>query len=157
MSSRQNLYTGRSGQLAVMAQFLMRGYNVAMPEVDVGEDIFVVRDSNGKLWRIQVKAAVGKGKQRVGGAFKVSLAQLTIRRDPDLFYVFTMYHDGRWREFVILPREALKSAAEEQGLGHAVGTDQLFYLSFTREDVQCSGISLAVYRDNWTRWPVIQH
>lgn len=35
-------YTGKSGQLAVMAEFLIRGYNVAMPEVDEGDDVFVV-------------------------------------------------------------------------------------------------------------------
>jgi hypothetical protein len=39
MSKKQNLYTGRSGQFAVMAEFLRRGYNVAIPEIDIGEDI----------------------------------------------------------------------------------------------------------------------
>lgn len=36
-----NLYVGRAGQMAVMSEFLVRGYNVAIPEVDVGDDIFV--------------------------------------------------------------------------------------------------------------------
>lgn len=40
--SRMNLYLGHAGQMAVMAEFLVRGYNVAIPEVDVGDDIFVV-------------------------------------------------------------------------------------------------------------------
>ena len=44
MSKRTNLYTGRAGQLAVMAELLLRGWNTAIPEVDVGDDIFVVRD-----------------------------------------------------------------------------------------------------------------
>ena len=39
--SRQSLYSGRAGQMAVMAEFLIRGYNVAIPEVDVGDDIFL--------------------------------------------------------------------------------------------------------------------
>jgi hypothetical protein len=38
--AREN-YVGRAGQLAVMAEFLLRGYNVAIPEVDEGDDIFV--------------------------------------------------------------------------------------------------------------------
>jgi hypothetical protein len=33
-------YVGKAGQLAVMGEFLLRGYNVAMPEVDVGDEIF---------------------------------------------------------------------------------------------------------------------
>ncbi len=28
-----------------MAELLLRGWNVAIPEVDVGDDIFVVRDA----------------------------------------------------------------------------------------------------------------
>src|SRR5262249_59838304 len=98
MSSRQNLYTGRSGQLAVMAEFLRRGYNVADPEIDVGEDIFVIRDADGDLSRIQVKAAIGKGKKKRYGAFNVPLAQLHRRHRPELHYVFTLYHNGLWRE-----------------------------------------------------------
>ena len=43
--SRKSLYVGRSGQMAVMAEFLIRGYNVAVPEVDVGHDIISDRFS----------------------------------------------------------------------------------------------------------------
>jgi hypothetical protein len=32
-------YIGKSGQLAAMSEFLWRGWNVAMPEVDEGDDI----------------------------------------------------------------------------------------------------------------------
>lgn len=42
MPRRNHLYVGRAGQMAAMAEFLLRGYNVAVPEVDVGDDIFVV-------------------------------------------------------------------------------------------------------------------
>jgi hypothetical protein len=92
MTHRQHLYTGRSGQMAVMAMFLFRGYNVAVPEVDVGEDVFVVRDADGDLSRIQVKAAIAKGKTKVSGLFKVALAQLEIEPTPELHYVFTLHH-----------------------------------------------------------------
>ena len=40
--AREN-YVGRAGQLAVMSEFLLRGYNVAIPEVDEGDDVLVVR------------------------------------------------------------------------------------------------------------------
>jgi hypothetical protein len=33
VSRKQNLYVGRAGQMAVMAEFLWRGWNVALPEV----------------------------------------------------------------------------------------------------------------------------
>ena len=35
-----------------MAEFLLRGWNVAIPEVDTGDDIFVVQDENGTLRRV---------------------------------------------------------------------------------------------------------
>ena len=44
MSKKFNLYLGKAGQLAAMSYFLMRGWNVATPEVDVGDDLFVVED-----------------------------------------------------------------------------------------------------------------
>ena len=34
MTKKFNLYVGKAGQLYVMSEFLMRGWNVAMPEVD---------------------------------------------------------------------------------------------------------------------------
>jgi hypothetical protein len=47
MSKRQNLYLGKAGQLLVMSEFLARGWNVATPEVDVGDDLFVIEDKEG--------------------------------------------------------------------------------------------------------------
>lgn len=52
-------YVGRAGQLAVMSEFLLRGYNVAIPEVDEGDDVLVVNDRADRLWRVQVKTAIG--------------------------------------------------------------------------------------------------
>jgi hypothetical protein len=157
MSNKQHLYTGRSGQLAVMSMFLFRGYNVAMPEVDVGEDIFVVRDEDGELSRIQVKAAVGKEKKTISGVFKVSLTQLKKLYDPELYYVFTLHHDDLWREFVIVPRAELARLHTHGGMGRVVDGNVLLQLSFTSKQVECGGISLQRYRNNWGQWPVIRH
>ncbi|MEO0044264.1 MAG: hypothetical protein RL329_3712 [Bacteroidota bacterium] len=35
MTPKYNLYLGKAGQLSVMSNFLIRGWNVATPEVDV--------------------------------------------------------------------------------------------------------------------------
>ena len=35
----RDTYTGRSGQMAVMAELLFRRCNAAIPEVDVGTDV----------------------------------------------------------------------------------------------------------------------
>jgi len=58
----QNLYIGSAGQAAAMSEFLVRGYNVAIPEVDRGDDLFVVQDASGSFNRIQVKTSIAKKK-----------------------------------------------------------------------------------------------
>jgi hypothetical protein len=55
MKKNYHLYLGKAGHLAVMSEFLTRGWNVAIPEVDIGDDIFVVQDESGTLRRIQEK------------------------------------------------------------------------------------------------------
>src|SRR5687768_10938093 len=89
LKSRQSLYTDKSGQMAVMAEFLIRGYNVAVPEVDVGEDIFVVKDKDGNLSRIQVKSATAR-ELRNGGftaTFNLPLRQLEAPHIPEMNYI----------------------------------------------------------------------
>ena len=46
MSRKANLYVGRAGQMAVISEFLIRGWNVAVPEVDIGDDLLVIKDQN---------------------------------------------------------------------------------------------------------------
>ncbi|HVA48991.1 MAG TPA: hypothetical protein VNH11_21695 [Pirellulales bacterium] len=159
MSSRQNPYVGRSGQMAVLAVLLERGYNVAVPEVDRGDDLYVVHDRSGLLYRVQVKSATGKGKKRVSGAFNISLDQLRTPRQPDLNYVLVLMHpDGR-REFLVISRSELEYLWEFQGVGHLTdhGRRIVLHISFSQHGVECNGISLDKYRDNWSLWPKVVH
>ena len=55
MKNNYHLYLGKAGHLTVMSEFLLRGWNVAIPEIDIGDDIFVVQDESGTLRRVQVK------------------------------------------------------------------------------------------------------
>jgi hypothetical protein len=157
MSKKQNLYTGRSAQLAVMAEFLRRGYNAAIPEIDVGDDIFVVRDADGDLSRIQVKGAIGKGVATISGRFSVPLAQLRRPHEPELYYIFAVHFEGVWREFVILRRDALENLRDVEGIGaESVGRLGLHF-SYRDDDVVCNAVSLGNYRNNWEPWPLIHH
>ena len=94
--SSEDLYFGRSGQLATMAEFLSRRSNVAIPEVDVGEDIFVVADKDNEVTRVQVKAANARQTQNGYFAqFKLPLKQLREPDDPRLVYVFVVRPGGQ--------------------------------------------------------------
>ena len=65
MSKLQDLYTGSAGQAAVMSEFLVRGYNVAVPEVDRGDDLFVVQDAESSVFSSLV-ADLGFSAQELG-------------------------------------------------------------------------------------------
>ena len=89
MSKKYNQYLGKAGQLFVMSELLFRGWNVAIPEVDVGDDIFVVKDDSGQLQRVQVKTAIAKvTEQKFAGQFNISLKQLLNVTPVVIQYVF---------------------------------------------------------------------
>jgi hypothetical protein len=154
--SRKNLYVGKSGQMAVIAEFLARGYNVAIPEVDVGDDIFVVRDSDGNLNRIQVKTANARASRNgYSTRFSVSLKQLQTPRTPDLYYVFVVRHEGSWKDFLVISRDQLLEERTNNKIGTPSKGMLSLYFSFTSKEVICSKQSLEKYRNNWSKWPEI--
>jgi hypothetical protein len=164
--SKQNAYTGRGGQFAVMAEFVIRGYNVAMPEIDIGDDIFVVKDSDGDLNRIQVKTAIGKPQKNKDCylvQFKIAHAHLEKPRKPDITYVFVLRAGDCWRDFVIMPRRELYVLRQNSNIGSLLKdrtTGQLslvITMAFKPHDVICSKQSLQMYRNRWDAWPVIDH
>ncbi len=144
--------------MAVMSEFLVRGYNVAIPEVDVGDDIFVVRDDLGQLFRIQVKAATAQNRKRSFTAqFRVPFRQLETPIIPDLYYVFTVRRNERWEEFLILGRRVLYDQHINNNVGSLNNKNVVFPFSFTNGDVVCQGQSFQGHRNNWSRWPAIDH
>jgi hypothetical protein len=60
----RDMYTGRSGQMAVMAELLFRLCNAAIPEVDAGTDVFAFQDEREEVARVQVKTAQGERYRR---------------------------------------------------------------------------------------------
>jgi hypothetical protein len=148
-------YVGKAGHLAVMAEFLLRGYSVAMPEVDVGDDIFVVHDRSGRLWRIQVKTAIGKQRAYgYSGQFAVALAQVEEVKEPDLYYVFALRRAAQW-DFLVIPRQLLFEEYRDHGVGSVSGGNVILTLRFRGSEVLCSGRNFQQHRNNWSTWPLI--
>jgi hypothetical protein len=148
-------FVGKAGQLAVMAEFLLRGYNVAMPEVDVGDDIFVVNDGVERLWRIQVKTAIGLGRgYGCSGQYLVPLAQLRDIDPSPLYYIFVLRWEGHW-EFVSLSQKKLEREQSRFGVGSVAGDNLLLYLAFRRGELLCSGRSWQRNRNNWDLRPIL--
>jgi hypothetical protein len=80
---------GRAGEYAAMSEFLLRGYNVAIPSVDVGDDVFIVDDREGTTRRVQVKSG----------------DRSTVRVDEPA--TMTVQYGLSRRRFLLIPREDL--------------------------------------------------
>lgn len=169
----ERMYTGMSGQLAAMSEFLWRGYNTAIPSVDVGDDIFVVEAAKGTLRRVQVKTGTGvptkKGTKRV--QFGLSRSQL---KDPvgesDLFFMLLARWDDidpkqTWRFLLIrrelldelrvtpptLPRAGRPPVDDKKAKADAL----TIAVTFSGQDAKAWGHSLKLYLDTWSNdWPV---
>ena len=155
--SRQSLYVGRAGQMAVMGEFLIRGYNVAVPEVDIGDDVFVIQDSSGDYSRVQVKTAtVRQTRKGYGARYTLRFSQLATPSVPETWYVFANRLAEGWVSFLIIPRQALYELYDLHEIGSLSKSGMLsLYLAYSDGTVSCSGQSLNMFLDNWSRWPIL--
>jgi hypothetical protein len=145
-----------------MAEFLHRRINVAIPEVDVGDDVFVVKGSDESVVRVQVKSATATDQQNsYVGRFVVPEVQLAMSKDsPPLVYVFALRRGNRWTEFVVIRRATL-FARRTEGAGYrqvdAGGTANIeFRITFRPDSALCgpgNGVDFHRYRDAWDPWP----
>ena len=158
MTKKFNLYLGKAGQLAIMSYFLARGWNVAMPEVDVGDDLFVVEDKKGIFYRVQVKTAQAIERQNgYSSQFNVPLAQLQTRIDPEIYFVFMIYLNDEWSDKIIIPRSNLFEIFNDSKFGSISGENLIVYFSFQNNKILCSGVDLSEFRNNFENFPIIEH
>lgn len=132
-----------------MSEFLTRGWNVAIPEVDIGDDIFVVQDDNGTLRRVQVKTSVATERQNsFSGQFNVRLIQLKNIANIPVHYVFVVRHNQQWTKPVVI-RQNDKMGSEHDG-------NLNLYFSYSNSKVESSGLDLSRYVSDFTDFPLIE-
>lgn len=139
-----------------MSEFLIRGWNVAIPEVDIGDDIFVVQDDNGTLRRVQVKTSTATIRQnRFSGQFNVPLAQLRNIANILVHYVFIVRLDNGWNRPVIIRQDYLLDHFQNNKIGTEYEGSLNLYFSYTPGRVECSGLNLTKYLSDFSDFPVI--
>ena len=158
MGKRFNLYLGKAGQLSTMASFLIRGWNVATPEVDIGDDLFVIEDKKGIFFRVQVKTAQAvEHLNSFSARFSLPLVQLLSFIDPEIYYVFVVFKDTESICKVVIRRDQLANIFEDKLIGSFADNNLLLYFSFENNKVTCSGVNLTQYLNNFNDFPIIEH
>jgi hypothetical protein len=111
VASTKPSHFGTAGEFFAMSELLLRGWNVAVPVIDVGDDVFVIDDADKTTWRVQVKSAMATRSERGSSAtlkahFTLSRSQLGAGHDMELFYMLMIRVDRAWR-FLVIPRKEL--------------------------------------------------
>jgi hypothetical protein len=155
--NQHHLYLGKAGQAYVMSQFLVRGWNVAVPEVDIGDDLFVVRDAVGEFSRIQVKTAnIIDRKGGYSAQFSLPIPQLERSTFPELTYCFVLHAENDWQGTVVISRKELLRLYDFSEIGSRVGDTLMLYFSFKEKQLLCSKVDLTDYLNNFKDFPKLQ-
>jgi hypothetical protein len=143
-------FFAKSGETIIMSELLARGYNIAVPVVDTGDDLYVVNDNEANLIRVQIKSANCK-KKRYGfvGQVRIKFSQITEAKKTPLIYIFALRFESKWH-FLIISRSRLESEAELRGVGSVRnGYIWLRFKFYTAEQqVTCSETSFTEFL-NW--------
>jgi hypothetical protein len=156
VKNNYHLYLGKAGHLIVMSEFLLRGWNVAIPEIDIGDDIFVVQDESGTLRRVQVKTSSSKTRKNgFSGRFKIPLKQLRNIGDVPVHYVFVVRNLDKWTKPIIIRQDFLLNHFENNKFGSVHDEMLSLYFSYSAENVECSKLSLTQYTEDFTDFPIL--
>lgn len=136
----------------------MRGWNVAIPEVDIGDDIFVVQDDNGTLRRVQVKTSTSTTRRSgYSGQFSASVKNLRNITNIPVHYIFIVRHNDEWSKPVIIRQDYLLDHFEVNKVGSEHKGNITFYFSYIDGKVECSGTDFTRYVRDFTDFPQLQH
>lgn len=140
----------------MLSELLSRGYNAATPEIDVGEDIFVIEDGKENYWPVQVKTASAKKitPDVYSGQYKFKKSQLVTQPRIELTYVLALRVEKTWSSFLVIPRTDLNRKYKTGELGEQ--DDKWLTWEFIYENgrISCQGSDFSTYESNWEAiWP----
>jgi hypothetical protein len=156
-------FTGRAAQLAVMAELLRLRCNAAIPEVDLGTDVFAFKDDREEVVRLQVKACTAPHVYADGSGYSAKFAlpmKQFLRLDdrPPLYYVLAVRHDDKWVDFLVVGRSRLREYYDGKTTFGSFNkaNDVLEITVEFRAKVECSGHEVTDCRNGWKSLPPLQ-
>ena len=163
------IFTGGSGQMAVIGELLHRKCNAAIPHVDIGMDVFAFHDDREDVARIQVKTAeCSRFRENAGfnARFSVPITQLRRVDSPALFYALVVRMASGWGPFIIISRTELENL-RSKGCGHENRTSGNLELSIrfrinldladeSTLQANCGNFSMSDYINAWANLPPLR-
>jgi hypothetical protein len=154
-------HTGSAGQLALMAEFAYRGYNVSIPEIDLGDDAWVMNHQNGHAWRFQVKTSRPKAQKKSARfQFNIRASQINTPLQPDVVFAFVMRVQNSW-EYLIMHRTVLQNYLAGAQLGQQQGLKFVMTLTYYHSGTNAGKVfgsktlNLTHHLNDWSTWPEI--
>ena len=155
-SYTKSLYLGKAGERYVMSEFLARGWNVAMPDVDIGDDIFVVGDNLGIFQRIQVKTAQATIRDNGYSAqFNLSVKSFQASVGENLHFVFVVRKNENWSDMLIVKDNIMRDFYETNADNAPEKENIVLYFSFQENTILCLKADFISFRRNFSDFPEI--
>src|SRR5262249_25275836 len=147
----------------VVAELLRLRCNAAIPEVDLGTDVFAFKDDREEVVRIQVKACSAPRDYADGSGYSAKFVLpmkqlLSPDSRPPLYYALAVLRAERWEDFLIVTRGRLQSyyrGKEKFGSFNRENNALEITVEF-RAEVACSGQALTDCRNAWHSLPPLQ-
>jgi hypothetical protein len=142
-----------------MAELLLRQCNVAVPEIDVGTDMFAFLDEEEVVARVQVKTARAERYKKEAGCsalFDIPLRQLDQPDQPALYYVFAVRLGEQWVDFLVIGRTQLNdywNSDRRFGTANPASGSLVLTIRFRPESVLCGEVDLTGHRNAWDLLP----
>jgi hypothetical protein len=159
----EDSFIGRAAQLAVMAELMRRLCNAAIPEIDLGTDVFAFKDDRAEVVRIQVKACTSPYSYADGSGYSARFAlpmkQFQRLDDrPQVFYALAVLRDEKWIDFLIVSRARLQGYfyGKNKFGSYSKKNDELTITIEFRAEVKCSGQELTDCRNAWNSLPPLK-
>lgn len=153
-----NHLVGAAGQFAVLSELTFRGYSVAMPYPDEGEDCLIYDRTNSRVHLIQVKTAKAKRRKNAHRyQFSIAEAQITTVRTPDIYFALVMRRAAVFHP-LILPRRSLLGYVQRDNFGSLSGLSRTLTVSLMDDDTVSFGAgsgkrSLTSHLRDYSFWP----
>lgn len=156
-------YAGTTGVTWIKQRLLDRGWNVATPMVDVGDDLFVFRRAATDLARLQIKT--GSAEDRDYGystRFMVRRDRIHASLDTPLFFLFLVDLGDDRGPTLTFPQSDFRDLVDDQNMGSETSETALqLYLGYRRGDdgiekILCSDIDVTEYADDLSYWPPLE-